>query len=331
MLTLLLMSAVRTLAQPAPEFLPSAPIHPQRTAGITGRVVDESGKPVAGLALRAVISDADFGRLTAQFWTRITTKGMTTALIYHGPPPEDRIGRTLVWANATTAPDGTYAFSALTTGRYYLMDGGNLDAGRVTSPTQVEAREGATVSAPDIVVSRAVMVHGRVVSKQDGAPLSGVMLRYFDAVHPPEVAWFMSSYRNRRGTLTTDAKGNFTLEVAPGAMRFFVAGSGTFFSPNDLLLTPRQRENWPSEKDVYRQEVWGVKSQAGVYAANRWVEVEQNGQPVQELTHGQWLKAQAESQKDVSLVFRLEKLAFKNGKIPVIPVSSVLRQGNPRK
>lgn len=322
LLTLLSMSAAPVLAQSAPDVVRSVPVQPQHTARITGRVVDESGKPVGDLSLRAVISDADFGHLTAPFWTGYS---------YNGPPPEDRIGLSMVCPNIPTAPDGSYTFSALTTARYYLMEGGNLNAGSVVSSTVVQAQEGETVRAPDIVIARAVTIRGQVVSKEDGKPLPGVFLRYFDAAHSPEVSWFMDNYRDRRGTLKTDKDGRFTLHTAPGPARFFVAGSGASFQPKELLLTGRQQKHWPAEKDVYGQQVWGVKSGADIYAANRWVEVEQQGRPVQELAPGHWVQTQVEAQQDVSLVLRLDKLAFKNGKTPVVPASSFFYEGDPRK
>lgn len=337
-LALLSLSAACAHSQPAPGVVRSAPVKPQRTALITGRVVDENGAPVAGLGVSAVISDADFNRLisdadfnrlTANLWTPHTVDGVT-AYSYNGLPPEDLIARDLIRPTVTTAPDGTYTFLALTTARYYLMDGGNLNAGKVLSPTLIDAHEGQTVRAPDIVVSPAVTIRGQLVSK-DGAPLPGVVLRYFDAVHPPEVAWFMDSYHNRRSKLTTDKNGNFTLETAPGAARFFVTGSGTFFGFKDLLLTPQQSEHWPERKDVYGQDVWGVKSGVGVYAADRGVEVKQDGQPAQELAHGQWVQVPVKGPEDVSLVLRFEKLTFKNGKTPAVPASSFLHEGDPRK
>lgn len=335
MLTGLAMNAARALAGPTPDTVRSSDIKPQRTARITGRVVDENGKPVAALGLRAVISDADFGRLTARFWNPFTFKDATgksaMGYSYNGPPPEDLVGRTLICPTLQTAPDGTYSFTALTTGKYYLMEGGNLNTGKVVSPTVVQAQEGHTVQAPDIVVSRAVTIRGQVVGKEEDKPLPGVILRYFDAVHPPDVSWFMSSYLNPRGTLTTDKEGRFTIQTAPSAAQFFVAGSGATFQSKDLLLTPRQRQHWPLGQDTYGQTVWGVKSGTGVYAADRWVVVEIGGQAAQELAHGQWLQTQVEAQHDVSLILRLDKLVFRNGKTPLVPGLNLLHEGDPKK
>lgn len=332
-LTACVLCAGSARAQPASA--PGAlPAEPQHTAKITGRVVDENGQPVVGLGVRAVISSADFARLTMPLWTPIKPKGTTGAIgyAYEGPPPEDVIGRNMVNAVAVTRPDGTYTFNGLTTGHYYLMDGGNLNPGKVTSPASVDGREGETVQAPDIVVSRGALLRGQIVDKETGAPLPGLVLSYFDAVHPPDSEWLFASARTGQRELITDANGRFEIKVAPGDATFSIVGLGWTFDVSKIALSPQQQQRVQSSvPGSTHSELPGVKSGQNFYASDVFVEVSDDGAPFRQLAQRQWTRTHVSPNREKTLLFRLQKLVFKDGKQPRVPMLSRGYEGDPRK
>jgi protocatechuate 3,4-dioxygenase beta subunit len=123
-------------------------------ASITGKVVDKTGKPLAGIVVSAAVD-----------WNSDSAGSDKNATLYYYYMPT---------RYAMTAGDGTYTVTGLTEGTYILSNVPNSDSeyqGDCCSDIKVTSL--ANVTAPDLVLPKGVVLSGRVTS-QDGQPLANI-------------------------------------------------------------------------------------------------------------------------------------------------------------
>jgi beta-lactamase regulating signal transducer with metallopeptidase domain len=218
---------------PVPRRLPP----PLGKAALTGRVVDEEGRPVGGIPVWAHIQQK------AQ-WPLMQGAGL--AYSNNDTPDFDK-----KWASiqgvlsrtATTRPDGTFRLDGLTTAPYNLIiatSNGNFGlkppSGWVAPAVEgVWAKEGQVVrrSAP-IVLMRGALIQGRVVDKASGLPLGGVSFGSNGPQLPTSTDDVMSA--------TSDAQGRFSLRVAPGTSSLYIAGPNQGTEQNMVYADTRKTD-----------------------------------------------------------------------------------------
>jgi len=123
-------------------------------ASITGKVVDKTGKPLAGIVVSAAID-----------WHYDSAGSDKNATLYYYYLPT---------RYAITAGDGTYTVTGLSEGTYTLSSVPNSDSeyqGDCCSDIKVTSL--ASVTAPDLVLPKGAVLSGRVTS-QDGQPLANI-------------------------------------------------------------------------------------------------------------------------------------------------------------
>jgi hypothetical protein len=127
---------------PATGTAEATPLVARPGAIITGRVVDEAGKPLAAVSVTA------------------SSRAMGAA------------GR---WDNTITGKDGAYRLTRLGTGSFEVRARLEGNAARVAAPiTNVQAKENEVAKAPDLIMTPGALVDGVVTDAATGTPLKGV-------------------------------------------------------------------------------------------------------------------------------------------------------------
>jgi hypothetical protein len=155
-------------------------------AVIEGRVIDEDGKPAAGVRVMAQIQDQV--RAVEPEWT---------------------------WAETTTRADGSYRLIGLATASY------NVSVEEPSGKLVAEAAEGVGTRVrraerlPDIVLTPGAIVEGTVTDESTGKSVPGISVGSHGPHRPQSSAMIISSM--------TDAQGRYRLRVAPGESYIYVA------------------------------------------------------------------------------------------------------------
>lgn len=167
----------------------SAMAQPKDEGGvILGRVVDEDGRPAAGVHLAAA------------------TRARMAIL-----------GQRSTFAQAVTQADGSFRLTGLATETYFVYltaNGAERVAGAVEG---VAVKEGESVRVPDLVLSSGALITGTVVDQETGRPLEGIHVGCYGP-HRPRFSGVLDSVR-------TDRDGRYHLRVAPGTNHVYVAAA----------------------------------------------------------------------------------------------------------
>ena len=316
------------VGQPAPAAFQALP-HPTpvpRTSRITGTVVDEAGKPVSGIILRAVLAPDDVFRLA---FPRSDLNAVKNAHSwgYSGPSVEDIVGRSATDALAETNEYGAYSFDHLPAAHYFLtgygkvLQGNSLETDAVIVPVEVETQEFGPPATATLLVRHGTLMEGQVVAQDSGKPISGVPLYYLDPTHPlavqrnmPYIPYLPSDFPSPE--VKTDAQGRFRLWTTPGEATFsFANKSGGFVRAADVVMTSHQKQLWPTDERGYKEGRY-VKSGGEFYLNNFAATVSEDGAPAHTLALYQKTTVQVTEGRTKKLVFHLERLTFKPGKTP---------------
>jgi beta-lactamase regulating signal transducer with metallopeptidase domain len=224
---------------------------PLGRAVIVGRVVYADGRPAANLRVDAQIQHGSWSKLKIPY-------GLISEQV-----------RRVLGASTTTEADGSYRLSGLTTAGYNVAIWNEPDPNTTSmagplgwvgaAAEGVRARNGRTVRARDIVLTRGATIEGRVLDRQSGAPLPGLHIGSHGPHRPLSSSGITSA--------VTDSNGRFFLRVPPGKNYIYSAG------PVSNLRAVVQFGSSPRyEKDLHVTRV-GDK----VYGAGDFVEVTLNG------------------------------------------------------
>lgn len=119
-------------------------------ANVAGRIVDEAGKPVTGVAIFAQGTDSG-------------GEGHSTA---------------------TSDATGQFVLSGLSSGRYNVMADPDEKTEKLAAAQSVSAREGETISIADLKLRTGVLVRGTVRDAQTKTGLSGVLVAVYGPHRP---------------------------------------------------------------------------------------------------------------------------------------------------
>ncbi|HEX8833332.1 MAG TPA: carboxypeptidase regulatory-like domain-containing protein, partial [Abditibacteriaceae bacterium] len=109
-------------------------------ANLTGRAVDEAGRPVAGIRISAQGQNGSYG-----------------------------------WAESTTDADGRYKLTGLGSGAYNVTPDQKEDSALTAAAIEgAKAREGHTVALADLVLTPGALIQGTVVDDESGEPIPGI-------------------------------------------------------------------------------------------------------------------------------------------------------------
>jgi beta-lactamase regulating signal transducer with metallopeptidase domain len=164
-------------------------------AVVVGRVVYENGEAAKGV------------RVVAGIQHSVRTPGLLE---------KQRIGYRMDWADDRTGPDGSYRLIGLGTARYNVTVDRSTPEWVAAAAEGVAARDGETVRAADLVLTRGAFITGTVVDKRTGQPLQGVSI----GCHGPQRPRSSGAI----DYTATDRIGRFTLRVAPGSCWVYVNG-----------------------------------------------------------------------------------------------------------
>lgn len=181
------LSPASTLAS-ASDALDDAPIMPAGNKQITGIVVDEQGKPVAGIGINLT-----------WFWSR-TQNGEH----FSGSRPlpftfADAQGR----FNFSRLPSGKFRYGVYSQDERYVT---------IHSPLVIHNDE--TTKTLRVVVSTGSLITGRVVDGQTGKPMAGIFVGMGSI--PPGGDLAKWSFWEMPSTGTTNAEGRYQVRVMPG-------------------------------------------------------------------------------------------------------------------
>ena len=131
---------------------------------------------------------------------------------------------------AMTAADGTYQFSGLEPGVYYVqVDRANLPHGCIADlvmPAEVAIEAGAT-GRLDIPITRKASLSGQIVVCRQADPRGGDVDCTGSAVSPLTGVTVSATMGGEQRTVTTDAEGRFSLvELRPGSWEVRVVADG---------------------------------------------------------------------------------------------------------
>lgn len=150
-------------------------------SALSGRVIYEDGRAAPGFAVSAQGQDSNRG-----------------------------------WAESKSGADGTFTLSSLAVGSYNVMI---LDAKRQWVAKAIEgalAQPGQTKTLPDLVLSRGVILTGRVLDNASGAGVANVQIGSYSAQNPRSTSACVPA--------NTDARGHFQLRVPSGATYVYLMG-----------------------------------------------------------------------------------------------------------
>lgn len=175
-------------------------------AVLAGRVVYEDGKPAEGISVGA---------------SGENTRGMNAG-----------------WAGATTDANGTYRLTGLPTGSFTVTTDHHKTAGEWTSVAlrNVPARQGATSTAPDLVLIKGAVITGKVMDAVTGRPLPDVHVGGYSAHRPQETEAGVD-------TIQTGANGIYSLRVAPGDAYIYIQGMPPGYLPPQKSKDARRGDN----------------------------------------------------------------------------------------
>jgi beta-lactamase regulating signal transducer with metallopeptidase domain len=190
------MRAEPSLAGRTPQ-QPSSALESSKDATITGRVVDEGGRPAPGIR---VMAQAQHGIRGAR-----------------------------LWAEDISHADGSYRLTGLQTAPYNVAVEDPSLQWVAAADQGVAATEGQTTTAPDLVLTHGAFVQGTVVDRKSGAPLRGVNVTSIGPFRPFSSAMVLM--------VMTDPQGRFKLRVAPGENHVCVDDDfpGDYVSTRDKL------------------------------------------------------------------------------------------------
>jgi len=178
--------------------------------------------------------------------------------------PEKAGFQLIVYAKVVTGEDGTFRFDELPAGTYDISPYLARKSGVYANPLEaVKVHAAETTARLTIPLHRALRLRGRVVDKETGAGIADVEIYFSRLV---ERTWLHA------GTGTTDAEGNYTAYVRPGALSAKVLGA-----PKAYEIPPRARR--PSEREVTEDSTWPV-IQLTPAAALAGVVVDDSGDPI---------------------------------------------------
>jgi beta-lactamase regulating signal transducer with metallopeptidase domain len=252
----------------------------QGNATISGRVLDENGKPVAGVGVMATSPISGRTRLWG-YERNASNKWKWPKKIAN-----------LISGQTVTRADGTYRISGLIEQHYNVYVLGNrFFANRAPvgwiAPERgvgVMAQARRSAKAPDIILKRAALIKVRVVDSVTGFPLQGVTLQGFtldesSAANAP-VSRSVDAHQRMRPMKgfgyagATDKNGYCTLSLDPGKVSFFISGGMRMVSirPNDRKSVSSPPAMWPmliiTTNGLYKNEEW-CEVQVGKQAPRR--------------------------------------------------------------
>jgi RNA polymerase sigma factor (sigma-70 family) len=182
--------------------VPVGPDQPNRagTAVLIGKVVAEDGTPLAGVKVKAELSDNAENELRGAPGNRM---------------PE-RLA-SMGGGEALSGQDGSYRITGLTDLPYDLL-ATDPSLERVAPPAmRVIGREGRTVSASDFVMTAGAVVMGTVTDKDSGHPIKDASIDCLSVQWP--------KFHRTLCSTKSDAAGKFRLHVVPGRI-FVICSSG---------------------------------------------------------------------------------------------------------
>lgn len=246
--------------KPVPTAAPRMP-PPKGTASLVGRVVDETGRPVPGITVRALI------QRQAQ-WKLMQGAGLANS-------NESTPNFKQKWASidpvlferTRTRADGSFRLEGLTTAPYNLVVGvWHRSSERKPPPQRVAAaiegvwaKEGQVVRRTQpIVLTSGALIEGYVVDKATGKPLGGVII----GANGPQ----LPTTTDNTISATSDAQGRFRFRVAPGTSLLYVQGPWN----NDTNFV--FADDGKSAANVAR-----IRTNRGLYAGSGKVQFEING------------------------------------------------------
>lgn len=173
--------------------VPAPPLVARPAAFFTGRVVYEGGNAAANIEVAAQGQSAQDG-----------------------------------WSSAKTDANGVFKLSSLPSGSFNVSVTEASGQWVAAAKEGAVAREGESVALGDLVLTHGVLVIGKVVDEQSGAPLQGAQVGAYGPQHPRSSAQVSSA--------DTDARGEYSLRVAPGENYLYVMGLPAGY------VRPRQEE-----------------------------------------------------------------------------------------
>jgi uncharacterized GH25 family protein len=184
----------RTLLAVKPDISDMGRITLRRAGRIQGRVVDTTGKPLAG-------------------------QGVFAQLMSSNQRDQGFVGD----GDATTDREGRYTIGGLSPGRFNVLFTGKIeDAAKVPLLTAVavegvEVVETKPVQA-DFQASAGRRLSGKVLESESGRPIAKILVGYYGSARPNSTPACMM--------VRTKEDGTFEFRVPPGVSRVYVASSG---------------------------------------------------------------------------------------------------------
>lgn len=285
---------------PTPTPTPVLRPPPPGNATIEGRVVDESGAPVRGVPVSAMMQQAAKWKLM---------QGAGLAFSNGNTPNFEKKWASIhpvLSQHTKTRADGTFRLEGLTTAPYNLIVGVGSDFGLQPPPegvaTAVEgvwAKAGQVVrrSRP-IVLQRGATIEVQVVDKVTGKGLGGVTFGSNGPQLPSSIDAVMGG--------TSDSRGRLTLRVAPGITSIYIAGPNQRATDENIVFADNGKP-----ANVYR-----IGSSGRLYAGSNDVQFEiDGGAPQFGLNFGQdterYIKVQTKNGESHRVVIRLRRLIEK--------------------
>lgn len=135
-----------------------------------------------------------------------------------------------------TREDGVYILKNMRPGLYTVMIGDTV-RGHATFDWRAPAHEGINVKPAETYtevnfrLTTGAIIEGRVTDGDTGQPLEGMLIRVYDATHPPRMGIGHS--------LTTNEHGQYRMRVASGPVSIFIMTSNTGYYIEDAE-SPRE-------------------------------------------------------------------------------------------
>lgn len=185
------------------------------TGIFTGRVIYEDGHPAANVRVGAQIQSGAMTKIAVAQAANsaVDASGAAQSVSYAIPKAS--------WSEAVTGPDGVYRLTGLASEPYNVAvlprDPSALDNSSPWVAAALEGVQGAagkTVKLGDMVLTHGGFITGQVTDMA-GKPLAGIGIGCYGPQRPATSAMV-------NGT-RTDAAGRYSLRVAPGSNRVYIA------------------------------------------------------------------------------------------------------------